>query len=626
MTTTRPIVPRVNGDSSVGVPDKHWGKSYIDEGHFGSVKLNGGDLGEYLAESTGYGIVSGCAPSISDLTVTVGAGVVHLADGTRKEISSTNITLDNADPTNPRIDLVYITSAGEVAKVTGTAAASPSAPTLPTGGISVAQVSMAAGVTTGTVNRVQTIAPNLANYGIVSVRDFGAVGDGVTDDTAAIQSAIDSGNCIYIPSGEYMVNAVTSIVINKDNTRVILAEDAILKAIPNSAPNYAVIMVNKAKNVVITGGCIIGEKDEHTGSTGEWGYGINFNSAKFSIAEKIKISNFWGDGVYVGCTDKNDETTFSDNISINCCEIFNCRRQGVSVVGGNNTHINDCYIHNIDGTQPQSAIDVEPNGTVKCAGTIISKCVMENNSGFDILVAGNEEKVLINNCILKSGLSLRSANADNDIEVNSCNIEGTITNNMGRILFQSSTLGNSNEITNIKGDLSNNANVTLTFIGCEFYNERIVDSITSLIITNSSLKYHSAGTILPIINIANSKNITIKANDFYGNVTAIEALIRATPTTGEINQIIIKDNVINIPYAISGGGNWLMLLTASFAEISNNTILMDAYNHNMINIANGVVDLIVKSNIVKRTAGNLLNAVTGSRTNVQTDNTMITVS
>lgn len=40
MTTTRPIVPRVNGDSSVGVPDKHWGKSYIDEGHFDSVNVN----------------------------------------------------------------------------------------------------------------------------------------------------------------------------------------------------------------------------------------------------------------------------------------------------------------------------------------------------------------------------------------------------------------------------------------------------------------------------------------------------------------------------------------------------------------------------------------------------------
>jgi hypothetical protein len=59
-----------------------------------NVALSNTDLA--LAESTGYGIVSGCEPTISGLTVTVGTGVVHLADGTRKEISATNITLDNA--------------------------------------------------------------------------------------------------------------------------------------------------------------------------------------------------------------------------------------------------------------------------------------------------------------------------------------------------------------------------------------------------------------------------------------------------------------------------------------------------------------------------------------------------
>jgi len=43
----------------------------------------------------------------------------------------------------------------------------------------------------------------------VSVKDFGAVGDGVTDDTAAIQAAIDyantAGNVIFLSAGEYRV-------------------------------------------------------------------------------------------------------------------------------------------------------------------------------------------------------------------------------------------------------------------------------------------------------------------------------------------------------------------------------------------------------------------------------------
>lgn len=41
---------------------------------------------------------------------------------------------------------------------------------------------------------------------VVNVRDFGAVGDGVTDDAAAIQAAIDSGAArVYLPKGTYIL-------------------------------------------------------------------------------------------------------------------------------------------------------------------------------------------------------------------------------------------------------------------------------------------------------------------------------------------------------------------------------------------------------------------------------------
>ena len=50
----------------------------------------------------------------------------------------------------------------------------------------------------------------------VSVKDFGAVGDGTTDDTAAIQAAIDAvqtagGGTVYVPKGQYKTTDVIRI-------------------------------------------------------------------------------------------------------------------------------------------------------------------------------------------------------------------------------------------------------------------------------------------------------------------------------------------------------------------------------------------------------------------------------
>jgi len=51
----------------------------------------------------------------------------------------------------------------------------------------------------------------------VSVKDFGAVGDGVTNDTAAIQAALNTGRSVYMPSGTYLISSGLSIATQGQN-------------------------------------------------------------------------------------------------------------------------------------------------------------------------------------------------------------------------------------------------------------------------------------------------------------------------------------------------------------------------------------------------------------------------
>jgi hypothetical protein len=105
----------------------------------------------------------------------------------------------------------------------------------------------------------QTVQTKLEQY--VSVKDFGAVGDGVTDDTAAIQAAVDSGaGEVVFPTGSYRLKM---IFIDVGNVRLIGQNATIIQyhdnvnSIPVNPGEYKVSAAFFTKrgcvNVEITG-------------------------------------------------------------------------------------------------------------------------------------------------------------------------------------------------------------------------------------------------------------------------------------------------------------------------------------------------------------------------------------
>jgi hypothetical protein len=95
----------------------------------------------------------------------------------------------------------------------------------------------------------------------VSVKDFGAVGDGVADDTAAINDAIayvkslSTGGCVYFPDGVYAVTEIDASSSTADFTKSIILKGAGRLAttiIPYSAGNVLLNMMG-SNNMLVEG-------------------------------------------------------------------------------------------------------------------------------------------------------------------------------------------------------------------------------------------------------------------------------------------------------------------------------------------------------------------------------------
>jgi hypothetical protein len=132
----------------------------------------------------------------------------------------------------------------------------------------------------------------LINRPIISVKDFGAKGDGTTDDTSAIQSALNSllnDSSLYFPVGTYLVSGLSinssSSTIRK--SRITLFGDGFgtQVSLKNSA-NSDLILADNCPQLTIKGLCFDGNKSNNTS-----GNGVVIQRSEFSIIDKVCSSS-----------------------------------------------------------------------------------------------------------------------------------------------------------------------------------------------------------------------------------------------------------------------------------------------------------------------------------------------
>jgi hypothetical protein len=208
----------------------------------------------------------------------------------------------------------------------------------------------------------------------VSVKDFGAVGDGVTNDTAAIQAAINAGNYVLFPTGTY--NVSTQIALHS-NSHIDLGGSTInwVGAVVNNSnksnkadncvfySNYSLAPPSPIKyNVSITNGTI---------NVNDWGCAINCKQTYgFYIADLI-INTAQCAGINI---------TDSDPGSIERCTLNDCAANpasgfnpatdleawsdGIAVwYGSSNVTVKDCSVINTRVGTGRAAIFMERPST-----------------------------------------------------------------------------------------------------------------------------------------------------------------------------------------------------------------------------------------------------------------------
>jgi hypothetical protein len=90
----------------------------------------------------------------------------------------------------------------------------------------------------------------------VSVKDFGAIGNGTTNDSAAFQAAFDTGLSVYVPQGTYLISTplqlkTTSQTVYGDGQQSILLTTTDIETIYSSTSVFGVVLLNlQFKNTV----------------------------------------------------------------------------------------------------------------------------------------------------------------------------------------------------------------------------------------------------------------------------------------------------------------------------------------------------------------------------------------
>ena len=439
-----------------------------------------------------------------------------------------------------------------------------------------------------------------AHSQILNVNDFGAIGDGLTDNTASIQRAIDEASrqkcTLVFPSGTY----ATGMILLKSNITIDLQVGATWTAVPNldlfpqiksgadlsQSAGYtmsirAFIFGDEVENVTLQGQGLIypaGDRHDvfpdHESNGSKRPYGVYFRKSKNINIENIRLqsSAFWMLRAYL-----------CDDVKVTGVKIFNhanTNNDGIDIVDCHRVHISDCTVDASD-----DAISLKSEAPRGCEDVTITNCIVSSTASYIKLGTGSFgafKRIVVSNCTLKpteadtvvhilqfrngiTGLSLMSSDGADIENVSFSNIvmDGMLTpifvrlGDRHRVTHQEysgepMTAGTINNISYSNITATNCGPVPINMTG---YPDHYVTGVS---INNSSFSFAEAGTSEDLeVNIPeNSKGYpfpkmygtNLPASGIYMRHVKNVSLDHLTlnPASGDPRPVILLDDVINL--------------------------------------------------------------------------------
>jgi parallel beta-helix repeat protein len=395
---------------------------------------------------------------------------------------------------------------------------------------------------------------------LTSVRQFGAKGDGVSDDTAALQAALDSGEVLLWEAGVYITTS--TLLITNDNTHLVgygvtIKHTGAIPASPGYGVSGSVIYAEGLDNVCVEGFEIDGTKATKTFGTGtSYTNGIEYYGCTNSRIINNYVHDCYEHGIRIGQFTSNPAVTNTMVVTGNICvdngNVINDRGWGIWTFGQiNNITVNN----NICRDNQTGGIMCDDGSTGGVPGQDGYAINISNNVVTDI-------KTAIGATATSSGVQIDGAtygiisnNIINGYEnaiSNSCGQAGTVTGN---------TVISGNVARGLRRAITSAATKRTNIIG----NRLTVDDAVS---ADACIELYT-----PTYATEEVQEVVISNNIMYSTVTGV--LIGESSLNVTDNQNVhVRDNVIRHTGSAATTGHWgVYVAESNNTRILNNTVL-----------------------------------------------------